>query len=401
MTSATATAGTDDAFDTSKVPFDSEKLDAIMDAAGLDVLIVTSKHNIQYLLGGYRFFFFDAMDAIGLSRYLPVFIYPKGHPEDAAYIANSMESYERAHGRFWVPNVITKTWGSLDAMRAALDYVGKLGRTPRKIGVETAFIPADAYNLLQSGLANTAIADCLIPLERLRAVKTPHELDMVRKASEGVVDSMLAVMSSHGPGSTKHELVSALKREEVARGLTFEYCLITTGTSNNRAPSDEKWHKGEILSLDSGGNYHGYIGDLCRMAILGDPDVELQDLLAEVDAVQQAARKPVKAGATGSDIYAAAEKVLASSPNRAHMHFCAHGMGLISHEAPRLTSTGPVPYPGEDADRPLQAGMVISIETTMPHPKRGFVKLEDTVAVTADGFEPFGDAGRGWNRGRL
>src|SRR5262245_41978867 len=110
MTSATAAAKSEDSFDTSKVPFDSEKLDAIMDAAGLDVLIVTSKHNIQYLLGGYRFFFFDAMDAIGLSRYLPVFIYPKGHPEDAAYIANSMESYERAHGRFWVPNVITKTW---------------------------------------------------------------------------------------------------------------------------------------------------------------------------------------------------------------------------------------------------------------------------------------------------
>jgi hypothetical protein len=37
----------------------------------------------------------------------------------------------------------------------------------------------------------------------------------------------------------------------------------------------------------------------------------------------------------------------------------------------------------------------------MPHPKRGFVKLEDTVAVTATGFEPFGDAGRGWNRGKV
>ena len=401
MSSAMAAAGVADSFDASKIPFDSDKLDAIMEAAGLDLLVVTSKHNIQYLLGGYRFFFFDAMDAIGLSRYLPVFIYPKGHPEDAAYIANSMESYERAHGRFWVPNVITKTWGTLDAMRAALDYIGKLDKTPRKIGVETAFLPADAYAALQSGLSNTAIADCLIPLERLRAVKTPHELDMLRQASEKVVDSMLAVMSSHGPGSTRHEMVAALKREEVARGLTFEYCLITTGNSNNRAPSDEKWHKGEIMSLDSGGNYHGYIGDLCRMAILGEPDLELQELLAEVEAVQQAARKPVRAGATGSDIYVAAEKVLASSPNRAHMHFCAHGMGLVSHEAPRLTSTGPVPYPADDADKPLLAGMVLSIETTMPHPKRGFVKLEDTVAVTATGYEPFGDAGRSWNRGKV
>ena len=36
--------------------------------AGIDVLVVTSKHNIQYLLGGYRFFFFDHFDAIGISR---------------------------------------------------------------------------------------------------------------------------------------------------------------------------------------------------------------------------------------------------------------------------------------------------------------------------------------------
>ena len=43
--------------------------------------------------------------------------------------------------------------------------------------------------------------------------------------------------------------------------------------------------------------------------------------------------------------------------------------------------------------------MVISIETTMLHPKRGFIKLEDTVSVTADSHELMGARGRGWNRG--
>ena len=84
------------------------------------------------------------------------------------------------------------------------------------------------------------------------------------------------------------------------RGLTFEYCLITAGTSLNRAPSDQVWGEGDILSLDSGGNYGGYIGDLCRMAIQGEPDAELVDLLAEIDAIQQAARKPIREGATGA-----------------------------------------------------------------------------------------------------
>ena len=47
------------------------------------------------------------------------------------------------------------------------------------------------------------------------------------------------------------------------RGLTFDYCLIAAGPSLNRAPSDQRWEKGDVLSLDSGGNYHGYIGDVC------------------------------------------------------------------------------------------------------------------------------------------
>jgi Xaa-Pro aminopeptidase len=74
-------------------------------------------------------------------------------------------------------------------------------------------------------------------------------------------------------------------------------------------------------------------------------------------------------------------------------------MGLVSHEAPRLTRTGPVPYDDYDAHQPLEAGMVVSIETTMKHPTRGFIKLEDTVAVTPTGHQIFGERGRGWNLG--
>ena len=74
-------------------------------------------------------------------------------------------------------------------------------------------------------------------------------------------------------------------------------------------------------------------------------------------------------------------------------------MGLIPHEAPRLSTKAPVPYPAEGAENPLETGMVISIETAIHHPRRGFIKLEDTVAVTDAGWEAFGDHGRGWNIG--
>jgi Xaa-Pro aminopeptidase len=288
---------------------------------------------------------------------------------------------------------------SADAMQTALAYLGKAGLKHQRIAIEKAFLPVDAGAVLQSTLTDSEYVDAHFVLERLRAVKRPYELALLRKASELVVDAMLATIAQHGPGSTTQEVTNTLKREEVARGLDFDYCLITAGRSVNRAPSPQKWDEGEILSLDSGGNYHGYIGDVTRMAIHGEPDAALQDMLAEIEEIQRAAMKPVRAGAIGAEIYQAAETQLRRSQQRDHTSFLAHGMGLISHEAPRLTDKGPVPYDGYDADKPLETGMIVSVETTLQHPQRGFIKLEDTLAVTDDGYEIYGEGGWGWNRG--
>jgi Xaa-Pro aminopeptidase len=380
----------------STAPFDTARLDRLMDEAGIDVLVATSKHNVQYLLGGHRSFFFDNMDAIGIGRYLPVFVYPKGAPQKAAYFGHGMETYQTQLKPFWVSEVNTKSGGSVDVTQKAADYVR--GLNPKRIGVELAFIPADSAATLRKAIPEAELKDALFTLERLRVRKTADELEKLRIASDLVIDSMLAVIQSHGAGATKAELSEALRREETSRGLVFDYCLIAAGSSHNRAPSDQRWEKGNPLSLDSGGNYHGYIGDLARMAIVGEPDAEQEDLLAEIEATQQAAFKPIRAGVNGSEIYAAAEPVLKKSKLHNHYEFLAHGMGLVSHEAPRLTNSGPMPYDAYDAQRPLEDGMVISVETTLLHPRRGFIKLEDTVAVTSTGYEIYGDRARGWNR---
>ena len=299
---------------------------------------------------------------------------------------------------FWTPETNCTSSGSVDVMKKAVEHVKKIGKAQR-VGVEMAFLPMDAAAALRSALPDAEIVDALFVLERLRALKSPAELEMVRIASERVIESMQAVIAKHGAGTTKQELADALKVEETNRGLTFEYCLIAAGASHNRAPSEQRWEEGDVLSVDSGGNFHGYIGDLARMAILGEPDAELVDLLAEIEAIQRASMKPIKAGVMGGEIYAAAEALLAKSKQHNHMHFLAHGMGLVSHEAPRLTATGPVPYDAYDATRPLETGMVVSVETTLQHPKRGFIKLEDTIAVTDTGYEIYGEGARGWNRG--
>jgi Xaa-Pro aminopeptidase len=380
------------------IPFDHHRLDRLMDEAGIDVVLATSKHNVQYLLGGHRADFFDYMDATGITRYLPVLVYPKGTPEKAAYIGHRLEKFQREINPMWTPETQTNTWGTVDAMQKAVDHMRKIGLKPKRIAAEFGFLPYDASQVLRAAFPDAEWVDALYVLERQRVKKSAEELKLLKYASEAVIDSMQAVIAAGKPGITKAEMVEALRREETNRGLTFEYCLITCGTSMNRAPSDQKWEKGDVMSIDSGGNYHGYIGDICRMAIQGEPDAELNDLLGEIESIQRAAFKTIRPGAIGREIYAGAQPLVSKSKHHNHIDFLAHGMGLVSHERPRLTNRGPVPYPSPDADLPLEAGEVVSVETTLMHPTRGFIKLEDTAVVTDTGHEIYGEGARGWNR---
>ena len=390
---------TSNAIDESKpLPFDSARLDLIMDTAGLDAIVATSKHNIRYLLGGYSFFFFDTMVAIGLTRYLPVLVYVKGRLDQAMYIGCDIEKHEEENGRFWPANLSLGNVGTIDAMQRTAAHINSIGAI-RTVGVEEPFLPSDGHRALLGGLdGKVNVADATVPLERLRAVKSPLEIEYLRLASDRVVESMQATFKKHCvPGATKREVTAALIKEEISRGLEFDYNQITAGLSHNRAPSDQTLVDGDIISLDSGGNYKGYIGDLCRMGIIGEPDAEQQDLLGYIEEVQQAARQPIRAGERGGDIADIAVPMVSHSTHASYTNFIVHGMGLVSHEAPRLMSEPRFSYTGDDAERALEAGMCLSIETTMRHPKRGFFKLEDTVLVTNDGWEGLGDGARGWN----
>ena len=381
-------------------PFDTTKLDRLMEHADLDALIVTSRHNVQYLLGGYRFFFFDAMEAIGVSRYLPIFVYQRGRPENAIYIGNRMEGFEKELGSIPVASVKAASWGTTDAMDFAIDHIKALGSGIKRIGIEPSFLPSDAKEFLDKRLNRVSLIDAQFVLERLRAIKSPAELDLVREASERVVKAMSATFATCAPGMSKNDIVDRLRSEEHDRDLVFEYCLIAAGKSHNRAPSHQRLTEGDVISIDSGGNYKGYIGDLSRMGVLGEPDTELSELLQEIEEIQQISRRAIKPGAMGGDIICAGEEAVRRAPHGNVLDYTAHGIGLVSHEAPRLTDHGPVPYAPYDADQPLKPGMVISIETAMLHPSRGYIKLEDTLIVTEGGWEAPGDSARGWNIGR-
>lgn len=381
-----------------KVPFDSAMLDAEMETAGIDVLLATSPHNVRYMLGGYRFRFFMHHDAISSSRYLPVVGYPRSRLDHTFYVGTPNEKREQEMmPPLWVGDVKNSAWSTVDAAREVASLLVARGLNASTIGIERAWISEDAATTLASELPQAKFVDGAQLFESLRAVKRPEELTALRQASEAIVDSMLQVIKGASRGITTAELEHRLWVAETERGLTFQYGLIAAGRNLNRTPSMAQWEEGMTLSLDSGGNKNSYVGDVARMAVFGQPSTEMREQLDEVLAIQQAARKVIRAGTRGREIFESAASEQRLCPHRTHITFLAHGMGLVSHEEPRLTSSGAVPYAATYQDRPIAAGMVLSIETELADPSIGFIKIEDTVAVTETGCVGYGDTARGWN----
>jgi Xaa-Pro aminopeptidase len=382
------------------VPFDRRRLDSAMREAGIDALVASSRHSVRYLLGGYRHHYFAHDDALGISRYQPQVGYVAGAPDEAFFVGSWMDADPQRLHAIWPPDVRTTSTDGLTTAAPIVDALRSRGLDGATIGIESPFLSVEVYRPLVEGLGRARFVDAVPVLELLRAVKRPDELRLMRAASERIVESMRAVFERARAGDSSRDIDAWMAEEQRRRGLEYGFSYVALDADRNRTPADQALlAEGSTMSLDSSGKMDGYIGDLARMGVVGEPTDELVDALAGIDTVQMAARTPIRAGAIGSRIYDAAAAALAELPDAADIDFVAHGVGMVSHEAPRLAPEpgNPHRYPAAHRDRPLEAGMVVSIETTLASERLGYVKLEDTVAVTADGCEGYGDGARGWN----
>jgi Xaa-Pro aminopeptidase len=256
--------------------------------------------------------------------------------DQAFYIGSGDEAWALEVFPFWPQRISTEAWTSTESARIAGEYVKSLGIAAPKIGLELEFWTANGWETLRAQLPNVVFTDATEILEDLRAAKNPQELDQLRSAAGCIVDAMLATFQWVREGMAEREIVEHLRVEQTARGLDYGFTLITTGPTFGRAPSGRKIAKGEILSLDTGGHCRGYLADMARMGVLGEPTALMKELLDEVSSVQAAARAPIKAGALGGAIYNFALKALESCPHKNEMHFVAHGLGLFRMKRPGL-----------------------------------------------------------------
>lgn len=228
----------------------------------------------------------------------------------------------------------------------------------------------------------------LVPIkgwvEELRAVKSPEELVLIRRAvaySDAAIASLPEILR---PGMTERELAWEIEAFMHARGADdIAFSLIVAGGPNaampHAVPTDRPIVPGEPLTLDLGARVQGYCSDLTRTVCIGQPDGKFREIYEIVLKAQEAAEAGIKAGMLGKDADALARQVIVDAGyGDAFGHGMGHGVGLDVHERPSA---------GARSEDRLEPGMVITVEPGIYLPGWGGVRIEDLVVVTEQGIE--------------
>ena len=370
-----------------QLPFDAGKLRGLMEERGLDLVIANTRHNVRYLTGGYFYHFHALSSRMGTSQYLPFACIPRGRPEDSFYVKRPDEGGQIEAEGLWIPNKVDALRGTLTSAAALAAKIRSLGMAGAVIGLELPFLPADAYLALRRDLPEADFVDATPVFDELRAIKSEGELAVMRSAYARLADSIHAAFLAGRAGITTKELEERTRVEMTGRGLGFLFALVCAGPSFLRAPSSERWEPGHILHIDAGGEDRDYIADICRMASLGEPSGLAKELHRACIEVQDEVRRKIRPGLSCRELPEIGARASAACEFSRYARFVVHGIGLVPYEQPVFDPP---------SDRPLETGMVLSIETDFLHPGVGHVKIEDAVAVTPSGCEGLGDFGRDW-----
>jgi Xaa-Pro aminopeptidase len=221
-------------------------------------------------------------------------------------------------------------------------------------------------------------------VEGMRIIKDTHELDKMRAAGHIADKAFNAMVHQLKAGMTENDVAALLEyemRKAGAGGTSFSTIVGSgaRGALPHGIASCKVIRRGEVIVIDFGVNYEGYMSDCTRTMALGKQPTGVLDVYAKLRAAQQLGLDCIKAGVSSRSVDTAVRGKLGESGLAQYFtHGLGHGVGLEIHEAPRLS---------QGTDTVLEPGQVVTCEPGVYLPGRYGMRIEDSVIVTATGFE--------------
>jgi Xaa-Pro dipeptidase len=284
-------------------------------------------------------------------------------------------------------------WDS--AFQQAVQRLG-LDAAHKRIGVEPRSLRLLEFRYLQGAAPSADFPDASAALGSLRLCKDPSEVQKMRRAVEIAEAALQSILPLIKIGISERELAAELMVELLRHGSAPELPfapIVSSGPNSanpHASPSDRVLQPGDLLVVDWGATFDGYISDLTRTFAIGTVNAELAKIHAIVEQANAAGRAAARPGASAADVDRAARSVIEQAGYGDYFtHRTGHGIGIEAHEPPYMRS---------DNHQILLPGMTFTIEPGIYLPGRGGVRIEDNVLITEEGAMCLSGLERGMQR---
>lgn len=358
----------------------------LMDEQALDALLITHEHNYFYF-SGHR----SQQNIIDKIRPY-IFLLPRqGEP---TLITMPFE-VQQVRDTTWVENI--RTAGLDERTGPIVRALKESGLERARIGMELGReqylgISYSEFGEIQAALPNARFLDASAILLKLRATKSPREIELIRKAGQIMSEAMAETFADTRSGMTELEVMRILRRSIAEKGgenVTFMW-VVTSQDGMIANPTARRLEPGNLLVLDAGVEYRGYASDVSRSAVVGEPSKELDEFYTWMSGLVRISVDQLRAGSTPREVLAACRAECAARGLTAAISGrIGHGVGLESTEYPSLVAHEDVVF---------EPGMVFACNPNFFYEDYGWLNNEDNWAVTEKGGPELLSAPRGPDR---
>lgn len=356
-----------------------EKLYAAMGTARLDAVALNPGASLMYLTG----LTFHLME-----RPVVGFFVPGRAPVLVLPALEMLKVQELPYPATTFPyDENPSSWS--EAFRSAAQSVGLDGK---RIGVEPRALRLLEFGYIQGAAPTADFPDASVALGSLRLCKDALEVQKMRRAVEIAEAALTATLLHIKTGISERELAAELTIQLLRHGSEPELPfapIVSSGLNSanpHASPSERLLQPGDLLVVDWGATFEGYISDLTRTFALGPVDAELAKIHEIVQQANAAARAAAAPGVEAAAVDRAARAVIEQAGYGEYFtHRTGHGIGIEAHEEP---------YMRGDNRQVLQPGMTFTIEPGIYLPYRGGVRIEDNMLITENGAESLSNLSR-------
>lgn len=356
-----------------------DKLNASLQTSGLDAVILNPGPALTHLTGLHFHLMERPVVLMFAKDQEPAIVLPELELQKVASLPYKLQV-------FAYPENPSEWEGVFRKATQSLDLDGK------QIGVEPRQLRLLEFRYVKAGAPEADYPDASEVLSSLRLRKDTAEIEAMRRAVRIAQEALEATIPLIKIGMNEKELSSELVVQLLRHGSEPEmpFAPIVSGGPNSAnphaSPTGRKLRAGDLLVVDWGATYDGYISDLTRTFAVGEVDEEYRKIHAIVQAANAAGRAAVQPGVACANVDKAARDVIEKSGYGPYFtHRTGHGIGMEGHEEP---------YMRGDNMQLLEPGMALTVEPGIYLPDRNGVRIEDNVVVTQTGADVLSDMPR-------